>query len=69
MANLKVAILHDVWEEGPPEPEPEPVKAPRGKSGQRRKKKDPTYDREEIFEALTKLGHEPSYHLRDGKNQ
>ena len=39
MANLKVTILHDVWEEGPPEPEPEPVKAPRGKNGKRRKKK------------------------------
>ena len=70
MANLKVTILHDVWEEGPPEPEPEPVKAPRGKNGKRRKKKkDPLHDREEIFEALTKLGHEPSYHVLDGKNQ
>jgi D-alanine-D-alanine ligase len=69
MANLKVTILHDVWEEGPPEPEPEPVKAPRGKSAKtRRKKKDPLHDREEIFEALTKLGHEPSYHILDGKN-
>ncbi len=67
MANLKVTILHDVWEEGPPEPEPEPVKAPRGKKGARRKKKDALHDREEIFEALTKLGHEPSYHVLDGK--
>src|ERR1039458_7913895 len=70
MANLKVTILHDVWEEGPPEPEPEPVKAPRRKFGKRqKKKKDPLYDREEIFEALTKLEHEPSYHVLDGKNQ
>src|SRR3569833_2656232 len=70
MANLKVTILHDVWEEGPPEPEPEPVKAPRGKNGKRlKKKKDPMHDREEIFEALTKLGHEPSYYVLDGKNQ
>src|SRR5215475_3601420 len=70
MANLKVTILHDVWEEGPPEPEPEPVKAPRSKNGKRpRRKKDPMHDREEIFEALSKLGHEPSYHLLDGKNQ
>ncbi len=67
MANLKVTILHEAWEEGPPEPEPEPVKASRGKS--RRAKKHPLYDREEIFQALTKLGHEPSYHLLDGKNQ
>ena len=71
MANLKVTILHDVWEEGPPEPEPEPVKQPRsnGKKKPRKKKKDPLHDREEIFEALQKLGHEPSYHIIDGKNQ
>src|SRR3954453_4769159 len=70
MANLKVTILHEVWEEGPPEPEPEPVKAPRAKNSKGRKKKnDPMHDREEIFEALTKLGHEPSYHMLDGKNQ
>src|ERR1700689_4006490 len=69
MANLKVIILHDVWENGPPEPEPEPVKAARGKAGKsHKKKKDPLHDREEIFEALTKLGHEPSYHILDGKN-
>jgi D-alanine-D-alanine ligase len=70
MANLKITILHDVWEEGPPEPEPEPVKAPRGKKGKRpKRRKNPLFDREEIFEALTKLGHEPSYHVLDGKNQ
>src|ERR1700757_700976 len=70
MANLKVTILHDVWEEGPPEPELAPAKAPRGKNAKRpRKKKDPLHDREEIFAALTKLGHEPSYHVLDGKNQ
>jgi D-alanine-D-alanine ligase len=69
MANLKVTILHDVWEEGPPEPEPEPVKPARGKSASRRKKKDPQHDREEIFDALIKLGHEPSYFVLDGKNQ
>src|ERR1700757_2435020 len=69
MANLKVTILHEAWDEGPPEPEPEPLKAPRGKGGKRRTKKHPMYDREEIFQALTKLGHEPSYHMLDGKNQ
>jgi D-alanine-D-alanine ligase len=70
MANLKVTILHEAWEEGPPEPEPEPIKAPRGKNAKRRSpKKNPLYDREEIFDALTKLGHTPTYHLLDGKNQ
>jgi D-alanine-D-alanine ligase len=68
MANLKVTILHDVWEEGPPEPEPEPVKPLRGKNAKLRKK-DPQHDREEIFDALTKLGHEPSYYVLDGRNQ
>ena len=70
MANLKITILHECWEDGPPEPEPAPVKAPRGKKGKvRTKKKHPLYDREEIFKSLTELGHEPSYHLLDGKNQ
>jgi len=49
MANLKITILHDFWEDGPPEPEPAPVKATRSKSGKRRKKKNPLYDREEIL--------------------
>jgi D-alanine-D-alanine ligase len=70
MANLKITILHDAWGDGPPEPDPEPIKLPRSKDGKRpRKKRHPLYDREEISEALTKLGHEPSYHLLDGKNQ
>jgi D-alanine-D-alanine ligase len=69
MANVKVTILHDTWEDGPPEPVAEPVKAPRSKNGKRPRKKNPLHDREEIFEALTKLGHEPSYHVLDGKNQ
>ena len=69
MANLKITILHDVWEDGPPEPVAEPVKTPRSKNGKRPRKKNPMHDREEIFEALTKLGHEPSYHVLDGKNQ
>src|SRR3954451_4254785 len=68
MANMKITILHEAWEEGPPEPEPEPAKTPRGKKSLK-KKKPSLYDREEIFEALTKLGHEPSYHMLDGKNQ
>ena len=61
--NLKVAVLYDVWEEQEPPPEPPPEKPVRGK---RRKKKREKADREEIFEALGKLGHEPFYQVLDG---
>jgi len=60
---LKVAVLYDVWEETEPPPEPPPEKPARGK---RRKKKREKADREEIFEALGKLGHEPFYQVLDG---
>ncbi len=68
MASMKIAILYDVWEEGPPEPDPTPVKV-NGKTGKKKKKKKDMHDREEIFEALQKLGHEPFYHVLDGKFQ
>ena len=60
---LKVAVLYDVWEEQEPPPEPPPKKPVRGK---RRKKKLEKADREEIFDALGKLGHEPFYQVLDG---
>src|SRR5947208_16677989 len=57
---LKVTVLYDVWgeEETPP--------ADAAENGRKRKVKE---DREEIFDALTKLGHEPSYHVLDGRPQ
>src|SRR5947207_145464 len=58
---LKVAVLYDVWGE---EEIPESEKA--AESGRKRKEKE---DREEIFDALTKLGHEPSYYVLDGRPQ
>lgn len=58
---LKVAVLYDVWGE---EEAPESEKA--AESGRKRKEKE---DREEIFDALTKLGHEPSYYILDGRPQ
>ncbi|HEX9305021.1 MAG TPA: ATP-grasp domain-containing protein [Thermoanaerobaculia bacterium] len=60
---FKVAVLYDVWEETEPAPEPASAKPVRGK---RRKKKQEKPDREEIFEALGKLGHEPFYQVLDG---
>src|SRR6266498_5326343 len=57
---LKVAVLYDVWgEEDAPE-------ADAADTGRKRKEKE---DREEIFDALGKLGHEPSYHVLDGRPQ
>jgi D-alanine-D-alanine ligase len=58
---LKIAVLYDVWGE---EETPESEKP--AESGRKRKEKE---DREEIFDALTKLGHEPFYHVLDGRTQ
>ena len=64
---LKVGILYDVWEEegGVPEPPPEPERNGHGKR-KKKKKKIEKEDREEIFESLVKLGHEPQYICIDG---
>jgi D-alanine-D-alanine ligase len=61
-SKMKVAVLYDAWEDEAPEPAPE--KPPR-----KLKKKKEKHDREEIFEALGKLGYEPFYQVLDGKNQ
>ena len=58
---LKVAVLYDVWGE-----EETPESEAAAESGRKRKEKE---DREEIFDALSKLGHEPSYHVLDGRPQ
>ncbi|HTD52738.1 MAG TPA: D-alanine--D-alanine ligase, partial [Thermoanaerobaculia bacterium] len=65
--NYKVVILYDAWEEEEPEPEPEPAKPSARKRRRRKKKEKP--DREEIFQALTKLGYEPTYMVLDGRVQ
>src|SRR5262250_3356795 len=57
---LKVAVLYDVWGEE------ESNEADAAETGRKKKEKE---DREEIFEALTKLGHEPLYHVLDGRPQ
>ncbi len=57
---LKVAVLYDVWgEEEAPEADAADV-------GRKRKEKE---DREEILDALGKLGHEAFYHVLDGRPQ
>jgi D-alanine-D-alanine ligase len=63
---LRIAILFDSWEDGAVEPTAEVVveeERPkrRRKGAPQRKARRPKLDREEIFEALEKLGHKPSY--------
>jgi len=69
-AKLKIALLYDVWNEDPvaaaAKEESAPAPKPRKKSKKLKKEKT---DREEIFEALQKLGHEPSYFELDGRPQ
>lgn len=63
---LKVGVLYETWghEESPP---PEPGKKKRTAAKQRKKREK--HDYEEIFEALEKLGHEPSYVTLDGEDK
>lgn len=63
---LKVAILYENWGDEE-EAAPEPVKKKRTK--ERKRKKREKHDREEIFEALESLGHEPSYQVLDGEEK
>ena len=69
-AKLKVALLYDVWNEDPiaAAAKEETTPAPKAPKKSKRRKKEKT-DREEIFEALQKLGHEPSYFELDGRPQ
>lgn len=57
---LKISVLYDVWGEE------DNSEAETTRSGRKRKEKE---DREEIFDALQKLGHEPSYYVLDGRPQ
>jgi D-alanine-D-alanine ligase len=68
-AKLKVALLYDVWNEDPvaAAAKEEGVPAPKATRKKSKKKRKEMTDREEIFEALQKLGHEPSYFELDGR--
>src|ERR1700683_3666439 len=69
-AKLKIALLYDICNEDPDaaaaKKEAEPARKPHKKLKKAKKEKT---DREEIFEALQKLGHEPSYFELDGRPQ
>ena len=62
---LKIAILYETWGEEEAEAQPEPKR----KSQKRRRRRREKHDREEIFEALEKLGHEPIYMALDGTDK
>lgn len=62
---MKVAILYDVWEGTEEYPGAQADDEQQAKTGRKRARR-PKLDREEIFDALTKLGHEPTYLEIDG---
>jgi len=68
---LKIAILYDTWDDGAEEPTAQVEDAPRRRTRRKNRKRTrrPKLDREEIFDALAKLGHEPSYLVLDGHDQ
>jgi len=68
-AKLKIAVLYDVWGEEAPTPDAVEPKTSGKKKKARRKTRREKEDREEIFEALEKLGHEPFYQVLDGNLQ
>jgi D-alanine-D-alanine ligase len=65
---LKIAVLYDVWEDDSAANEAAAEKAS-AKPASRKKVKKEKEDREEIFTALEKLGHEPFYQVLDGRPQ
>ena len=70
-AKLKIALLYDLWNEDPAAAaaKEEPDAAARKPHKKVKKAKKEKTDREEIFEALQKLGHETSYFELDGRPQ
>jgi D-alanine-D-alanine ligase len=70
-SRLRIAVLYDTWEEGGIAPALPPVEEekPKRKGGKRARRRlvRPKLDREEIFEALVKLGHDPFYQVVDGQ--
>ncbi|MGH9510504.1 MAG: D-alanine--D-alanine ligase family protein [Terriglobales bacterium] len=66
--HLKIAVLYDVWEEAAASSVVPPTRGKHEPSRKIKGKKEKE-DREEISEALVRLGHEPSYHILDGSLQ
>lgn len=67
-AKMRIAILYDQWVEDEEPAAPPPEQPSRGKKPRKKVKKE-MEDREEIFGALQKLGHDPYYQVLDGRPQ
>ncbi|HWO87854.1 MAG TPA: hypothetical protein VNL98_01760 [Gemmatimonadales bacterium] len=69
---MKIAILYDSWDDGAVEPslEARSAEAPRQRGAARGKRRTrrPKLDREEVHDALVKLGHEADYVELNGEN-
>jgi len=68
-SKLKIAVLYDIWGDEPAPDETRESKPAGRKTKVSKKKRREKEDREEIFEALEKLGHEPFYQVLDGTPQ
>src|SRR5579872_7624319 len=72
---LKIAILYDDWHDPAWAEQAEEEVVPKKKGPRKQKKEEKKVqnkeleDREEIFQALEKLGHEPFYHVLEGDSQ
>ena len=62
---MKIGVLYEVWGETESYPGAKEVD---DDTTRRRRRRRPKLDREEVFDALTKLGHEPSYIELDGRD-
>src|ERR1051326_7992384 len=65
--NQKIVILCDTWEDTSEEPGPPPAPEEWLKRGGRKPRRRPKLDREQIADALEKLGYETAYHVLDGQ--
>src|SRR6202795_5335326 len=68
-AKIKAGVFYDIWEDDPAAAEVVPEEKAARKTKSKRKPRIEKEDREEIFEALEKLGHEPFYQVLDGRPQ
>jgi len=61
-SSLRIGVLYDEWAETK-----EPVLEPKPEDVPKRKRRRDKPDREEVFDALVKKGHQPTYFCLDGR--